>query len=70
MYNGAYGSRTQKQLSEDQKKIILRKAMVLDKTDRRKTDMELKIEIDELKRMRNKDESEIKLLKVEMMKLQ
>jgi hypothetical protein len=44
--------------------------MILDKSDRRKSDVELKIEIDELKRMRNKDETEIKLLKVEMMKLQ
>jgi urease gamma subunit len=44
--------------------------MILDKSDRRKSDIELKIEIDELKRMRNKDETEIKLLKVEMMKLQ
>ena len=44
--------------------------MILDKTDRRKSEFELKIEIDELKRMRNKDETEIKLLKVEMMKLQ
>ena len=44
--------------------------MILDKSDRRKSDIELKIEIDELKRMRNKDETEIKLLKVEQMKLQ
>ena len=43
--------------------------MILDKSDRKKSDIELKIEIDELKRMKNKDETEIKLLKVEMMKL-
>lgn len=43
--------------------------MILDKSDRRKTDVELKIEIDELKKMRNKDEGEIKILKVELQKL-
>jgi hypothetical protein len=44
--------------------------MILDKTDRKKTDLELKMEIDELKKMRNKDEGEIKILKVELLKLQ
>lgn len=43
--------------------------MILDKTDRKKTDLELKMEIDELKKMRNKDEGEIKILKVELLKL-
>ena len=40
--------------------------MILDKTDRKKSELELKMEIDELKKMRNKDEGEIKLLKVEL----
>lgn len=44
--------------------------MVLDKGDRKKRDDELKDEIDELKKMRNKDMAEIKLLKVELSKLQ
>ena len=43
--------------------------MILDKTDRKKSDVELKLEIDELKKMRNKDEAEIKILKVELQKL-
>ena len=43
--------------------------MILDKTDRKKSDVELKMEIEELKKMRNKDESEIKILKVELQKL-
>ena len=60
------GFRQQKQLTEEQKRIILRKAMILDKTDRKKSDVELKLEIDELKKMRNKDEAEIKILKVEL----
>lgn len=49
---------------------MLRKAMILDKADRKKTEVELKAEVDELKKMRNKDEEEIKLLKVEMNKLE
>ena len=69
-YAGVQSFKIQKQLTDEQKRIILRKAMILDKSDRRKSDIELKIEIEELKRMRNKDETEIKLLKVEMMKLQ
>ena len=44
--------------------------MVLDKADRRKKDDELKDEIDELKKMRNNDQAEIKLLKVELLKMQ
>ena len=44
--------------------------MILDKADRRKNEMELKSEIDELKKMRNRDEEEIKLLKVELSKLE
>ena len=64
------GTKISRQLTDEQKRVILRKAMILDKSDRRKSDVELKIEIDELKRMRNKDETELKLLKVEMMKLQ
>ena len=43
--------------------------MILDKTDRKKKDEDLKYEIEELKRMRNKDMAEIKLLKVELSKL-
>jgi hypothetical protein len=40
--------------------------MILDKSDRKKSDIELKMEIEELKKMRNKDEGEIKILKVEL----
>tara|TARA_B110000285_G_scaffold153430_1_gene171271 strand:+ start:568 stop:702 length:135 start_codon:yes stop_codon:yes gene_type:complete len=43
--------------------------MILDKSDRKKSDIELKMEIEELKKMRNKDEGEIKILKVELQKL-
>lgn len=43
--------------------------MILDKADRKKTDAELKNEIDELKRMRNKDQNDIRLLKVELGKM-
>lgn len=45
---------------------MLRKAMILDKADRKKSNIELQLEIEELKKMRNKDESDIKLLKVEL----
>jgi len=45
---------------------VLRKAMILDKADRKKSNIELQLEIEELKKMRNKDESDIKLLKVEL----
>ena len=44
--------------------------MILDKADRKKSEQELKSEVEELKKMRNKDEEEIKLLKVEMNKLE
>ena len=44
--------------------------MILDKADRKKSEQELKAEVEELKKMRNKDEEEIKLLKVEMNKLE
>jgi len=47
----------------------MRKAMILDKNDRRKTEPELKVEIDQLKKLRNKDENDIKLMKVELNKL-
>ena len=40
--------------------------MILDKADRRKTDGELQSEIEQLKIMRNKDETDIKMLKVEL----
>ena len=40
--------------------------MILDKADRKKSNIELQLEIEELKKMRNKDESDIKLLKVEL----
>ena len=43
--------------------------MILDKSDRKKSDIEIKMEIEELKKMRNKDEGEIKILKVELQKL-
>lgn len=43
--------------------------MILDKADRKKTDAELKIEIEELKKMRNKDQNDIRLLKVELGKM-
>ena len=59
----------QKYLNEDQQKMVIRKAMILDKADRRKTDTELQSEIEQLKIMRNKDETDIKLLKVELQKV-
>ena len=43
--------------------------MILDKADRKKTDKDLKIEIEELKKMRNKDVADIKMLKVELNKI-
>lgn len=43
--------------------------MILDKADRKKTDAELKLEIEELKKMRNKDQNDIRLLKVELGKM-
>ena len=43
--------------------------MILDKADRKKTDGELKLEIEELKKMRNKDQNDIRLLKVELGKM-
>lgn len=44
--------------------------MILDKADRKKTDKDLKIEIEELKKMRNKDVADIKMLKVELNKME
>lgn len=44
--------------------------MLLDKGDRKKSEEDLKYEIEEVKKMRNKDIAEIKLLKVELSKLQ
>lgn len=44
--------------------------MVLDKADRRKTNAELQHEIEELKKLKNKDEGDIKLMKVELTKLE
>lgn len=44
--------------------------MILDKVDRRKKEIDLKYEIEELKKLRNKDINDIKILKVELLKLQ
>lgn len=44
--------------------------MILDKADRRKTENDLKMEIEELKKMRNKDVADIKMLKVELNKME
>ena len=44
--------------------------MVLDRADKKKTNGELQEEIEELKKLRNKDEADIKLLKVEVSKLE
>lgn len=59
-----------KQLTELQYNQILRKTMILDKVDRRKKEIDLKYEIEELKKLRNKDINDIKILKVELLKLQ
>lgn len=44
--------------------------MILDKADRKKTEIDLKLEVEELKKMRNKDIADIKMLKVELNKLE
>lgn len=44
--------------------------MILDKADRKKTEAELKLEVEELKKMRNKDVLDIRMLKVELNKLE
>jgi len=44
--------------------------MILDKADRKKSESDLKLEIEELKKMRNKDIGDIKMLKVELNKLE
>ena len=44
--------------------------MILDKVDKKKKDEDLKYEIEQIKKLRNKDIAEIKLLKVELFKLQ
>ena len=44
--------------------------MILDKADRKKTEQDLKMEVEELKKMRNKDVADIKMLKVELNKLE
>ena len=44
--------------------------MILDKNDKKKTNLELQLEIEELKKMRNRDDDDIKLLKVELQKLE
>lgn len=44
--------------------------MILDKADRKKTEEDLKMEIEELKKMRNKDIADIRMLKVELNKLE
>lgn len=49
--------------------MVIRKAMTLDKADKRKTEVELKAEIEQLKLIRNKDQADIKMLKVELNKL-
>jgi hypothetical protein len=49
--------------------MVLRKAMTLDKADKRKTEAELQAEIEQLKLIRNKDQCDIKQLKVELHKL-
>ena len=49
--------------------MVIRKAMTLDKADRKKSEAELQREVEELKLMRNRDEADIKLLKVELNKL-
>ena len=43
--------------------------MTLDKVDRKKTDQELQTEIEQLKLMRNRDDEDVKMLKVELHKL-
>lgn len=43
--------------------------MILDRTDKRKNEAELQKEIEELKLMKNRDENDIKMLKVELNKL-
>ena len=50
--------------------MIIRKAMTLDRQDRKKTEQQLKLEVDELKKMKNTDEADIKMLKVELNKLE
>ena len=49
--------------------MVIRKAMTLDKADRKKTDQELQTEIEQLKLMRNRDDEDVKMLKVELHKL-
>jgi len=44
--------------------------MILDTVDKKKKDEDLKYEIEQIKKLRNKDIAEIKLLKVELIKLQ
>jgi hypothetical protein len=56
-------------ITENQQKLILKKAMVLDRSDKRKSEEELQKEIEELKLMKNRDENDIKMLKVELNKL-
>jgi len=49
--------------------MVIRKAMTLDKADKKKSEAELQKEVEELKLMRNRDEADIKMLKVELNKL-
>ena len=44
--------------------------MILDRADRKKSEQDLKLEIEELKKMRNKDIGDIRMLKVELNKLE
>lgn len=57
-------------LNEEQQKVVIRKAMILDKVDKKKTEADLQAEIEQLKLIRNKDQEDIKLLKVELSKLE
>jgi len=67
--NGRRVAQKNKSLTEDQQKMVIRKAMTLDKADKRKSEDELQKEVEELKLMRNRDEADIKMLKVELNKL-
>lgn len=57
-------------MSQEQYQQILRKTMMLEKHDRRKRDFNLDQEINELKLQRNRDAEDIRLLRVEMQKIQ
>jgi hypothetical protein len=50
--------------------MVIRKAMTLDKADKKKSEAELQAEIEQLKLIRNRDQADIKLLKVELNKLE